>query len=114
MCTTNCPSYFIESFGSVSFFSSSLGKENWPILPYKNFPNPPSSVCFSLFHTMFTLWSLPINSDTSCKSLYWNTEAFLSGINMWYQFIIPNNVVRNPLTWCTLTLKGPFYLFHVF
>lgn len=59
---------------------------------------PPPCACFGLFQAMFTLWSPSINSDTSCKCFHCSTESFLSGSNMWYQFIILNNATRNPLT----------------
>jgi len=86
--------------------SSLQNRENPP-------PAPLAHVCFSLFQTVFTLWSPAINSDTSCKCFHCNTESFLSGSNMWYQFIILNNATRNPLTLkikrelCNLTLKSP-------
>lgn len=76
---------------------------------------PPAHVCFSLFQTVFTLWSPAINWDTSCKCFHCNTESFLSGSNMWYQFIILNNATRNLLTLkikrelCNLTLKSPCF-----
>lgn len=78
---------------------------------------PPPCSHFSLFQAVFTLWSLSTNSDTSCKCFHCSTESFLSGSNMWYQFIILNNATRNPLTlkikWelCNLTLKSPCFFF---
>lgn len=77
----------------------------------RKFPFP--CACFGLFQAVFTLWSLSINSDTSCKCFHCSTESSLSGSNMWYQFIILNNATRNPLTLkikrelCNLTLKSP-------
>lgn len=75
---------------------------------------------FSLFQAVFTLWSLSTNSDTSCKCFHCSTESFLSGSNMWYQFIILDNATRNPLAlkikWelCNLTLKSPCPFFFFF